>query len=274
MAPERDQRGAVRSLGARMLGGVRYAGGMTVLVGGVLGWLGRAAVRRSVRFGRGALSAQMVRVGVRSFGIVALVQLFIGVILALQMTPPLRDPWQQEQQVAVIIGFASFRMLGPIITAVVLSGFAGASIAAELGTMVVAEEIEAMEAMALNPIRYLVVPRVVATTLMMVLLTVLADWMICLGGWLTSRLVLGPRSFLGYWDRIQAQLTMTDLVTGLIMAAVFGLLISTIACHEGLRVRGGAEGVGRATTMTVVYSIVSIVVAACVFTVIFFVFGI
>jgi phospholipid/cholesterol/gamma-HCH transport system permease protein len=164
-------------------------------------------------------------------------------------------------------------MLGPIITAVVLSGFAGASIAAELGTMVVAEEIEAMESIALNTIRFLVVPRVLATLGMTVLLSAIADLMIALGGWLTSRLVLGPASYVGYWDRMQEQLKYKDFATGLVQAAVFGLLISIIACYEGLKVQGGAEGVGRATTMTVVYSIVAIVSAACVCTVIFYVFG-
>jgi phospholipid/cholesterol/gamma-HCH transport system permease protein len=153
---------------------------------------------------------------------------------------------------------------------VILSGFAGASIAAELGTMVVAEEIEALRAMALNPIRYLVVPRILATFVAMILLTVLADLMISIGGYVTSVMALGPQVHAVYWDRLQSALRYRDFFTGLTQAAVFGLLISLIACYEGLNVRGGAEGVGRATTMTVVYSIVAIVVAACIFTVIFY----
>jgi len=173
-------------------------------------------------------------------------------------------------KVANIIGVAGFRMLGPIITAVVLSGFAGASIAAELGTMVVAEEIEALEATALNPIRFLVVPRVLATFVVTVLLSVVADLMIALGGYVAS--VIIHAAVVGYWRRMQEQLLYRDFVTGLIQAGVFGILISIIACFEGLRVRGGAEGVGRATTMTVVYSIVAIIAAAAVFTAIFYVF--
>jgi phospholipid/cholesterol/gamma-HCH transport system permease protein len=271
MADGQQAGGWVQRTGAKALRGLRYAGGMAFLLGSAARWALRGAVSRRVRFGWPALAQQMVRVGVRSLGIVVLVQVFIGVILALQMTPPLAN-LQQEAQVARIIGVAGFRMLGPIITAVVLSGFAGASIAAELGTMVVAEEIEAMEAMALNVVRYLVVPRVLASVVMTVLLAVIADWMIAAGGWLTSRLVLGPDSYVNYWQRMHDQLKTTDFVTGLIQAGVFGLLISLIACHEGLRVRGGAEGVGRATTMTVVYSIVAIISAACVFTMIFYVF--
>jgi len=265
-------KGVIERIGAAVLEAVERIGGMTLLLGSALRWTWRALFTSKARFDVGALTFQMVRVGVKSVGIVTLVQVFIGVILALQMTPPLR-PFGQEGMVANIIGVAGFRMLGPIITAVVLSGFAGASIAAELGTMVVSEEIEAMQAIALNPIRYLVMPRVLATFAMTILLAVIADWMIAVGGWMTSRLVLGPESYVGYWQRMRDQLQYRDFITGLIQAGVFGILISVIACYEGLKVTGGAEGVGRATTKTVVYSIVAIVSAACVCTIIFYAFG-
>jgi phospholipid/cholesterol/gamma-HCH transport system permease protein len=259
----------VRSIGAKAIAGLTYAGGMSLLLWATLGWVFRGAVSPKVRFGWAAVAGQLVRVGVRSLSIVILVQVFIGVILALQMTPPLK-PWGQEDKIAMIIGVAGFRMLGPIITAVVLSGFAGASIAAELGTMVVAEELEAMEAMALNPVRFLVVPRLLATLVAMLFLTVVADLMIALGGYVMAALVVGHKE--GYWTRMHDQLHNTDFYTGLIMAGVFGILISLIACYEGLKVTGGAEGVGRATTMTVVNSIVAIVMAACVFTAVFYAF--
>jgi phospholipid/cholesterol/gamma-HCH transport system permease protein len=261
----------IEALGARVLVTLRYVGGMTMLLGSTLGWTWRSVLSRKIRLGP-PLMAQMHRVGLRSLGIVVLVQVFIGVILALQMTPPLAD-YGQQGQVCRIIGVAGFRMLGPIITAVVLSGFAGASIAAELGSMVVAEEIEALDAMAINPVRFLVVPRVLATFVMMLLLTVVADLMIGLGGYLTSRLVLGPESYVGYWDGMREQLRYRDFATGMVQAGVFGVLISLIACYEGLGVSGGAEGVGKATTMTVVYSIVAIILAAALFTAVFFVFG-
>jgi phospholipid/cholesterol/gamma-HCH transport system permease protein len=261
----------VEAVGARTLAAFRYVGGMSLLLASVVGWTIRGIVSPKVRLDRGAMATQMVRVGVRSLGIVCLVQGFIGVILALQMEPPLKD-FEQQSQVASIIGVAGFRMLGPIFTAVILSGFAGASIAAELGTMAVAEEIEAMDAMALNPVRFLVVPRVFATLTMMLLLTPIADMMIALGGYGTARGVLGPSVYNEYWRIMQDMLEFRDFFTGLTQAAVFGVLIGLIACFEGLNVRGGAEGVGRATTMTVVYSIVAIVLAACAFTVIFYVF--
>ncbi len=269
MSDHAAQRNFVEAVGARVLGGVCYLGGITILLGRAVS-VSRATLARSS--GRDALIVQMVRVGVRSVGIVCLVQIFIGVILALQLAPPL-EPWGQVEMIANIIGIAGFRMLGPILTAVVLSGFAGASIAAELGTMVVAEEIEALQAHALNPVRFLIVPRLLATFVMMILLTIIANWMIAIGGYVTALAVLDPEVSEGYWSLMRDQLRLRDFASGLIMAGVFGVLISLIACYEGLRVRGGAEGVGKATTMTVVYSIVSIVLAAGVFTAIFYVFG-
>ena len=266
-----NTRNVVEALGATVLAVARYAGGMLLLLGSTAAWSVRGLFTRKFRFGREALARQMIRVGVRSLGIVMLVQGFIGVILALQMAPPLGQ-FGQEPMIASVIGVAGFRMLGPIITAVVLSGFAGASIAAEIGTMVVAEEIEALEAIALNPVRFLVVPRVLATFVMAILLAVVADLMIAVGGYVAARLVLSPDVYEGYFDRMRYQLEYRDFYTGLIQAGMFGILISTIACYEGLKVRGGAEGVGRATTMTVVNSIVAIILASCVFTIIFFVF--
>ncbi|MFW6133615.1 MAG: MlaE family ABC transporter permease [Planctomycetota bacterium] len=269
---EARRRNAIEFLGARTLSGLRWAGGLSLLGRETFRWAGRGLVHRSARLRRGSLSVQMVRVGVRSLGVVFVVQSFIGAILAMQMAAPLAQ-WGQEGQIPRIVGAAGFRMLGPIITAVVLSGFAGASIAAELGTMVVSEEVEALKAMALNPVRFLVLPRVVATLVMMVLLTVLADLILAFGGYVTAWAALGPEVYRGYWDRMRDQLTYMDFFTGLIQGGVFGLLIGLIACFEGLGVRGGAEGVGRATTQTVVYSIVAIGAAALVCTMIFYAFG-
>ncbi len=256
-------------IGGMLLMGVQYVGGLGLLIGDSLRASWGYLFNPTSRLARKSLFEQMVRVGVRSVPIVVLVQIFIGVILALQMAPPLQD-YGQEASIADIIGIAGFRMLGPIITAIVISGYAGASIAAELGTMVVSEEIEALRAMAMNPIRYLVVPRILATIIMMVLLAIIADVMIALGGYLAAFLVLGSNVHVGYWGRMGDALKYRDFVTGLVQAGVFGVLVAGIACFEGLRVRGGAAGVGRATTKTVVNSIVAIILAAAVFTVIFY----
>jgi phospholipid/cholesterol/gamma-HCH transport system permease protein len=251
--------------------GVVYMGGLLRLV---LSIGQRLVVQRAGAGGRlrlAALVRQMVRVGVRAIPIVVLVQIFIGIILALNMAPVL-ESYGQLERVADIVAIATFRELGPLITAILLSGFAGASIAAELAAMVEGEELKAMRAMALDPVRFLVAPRVIATTIMMVGLAVIADIVGVTGGLLTSVFVLDI-SAQTYVDATRAALTTKDYYTGLAKAAVFGLIVSSLACYEGLRVQGGAEGVGRSTTTTVVKSIVALIAADTVFTAIFYVLG-
>jgi phospholipid/cholesterol/gamma-HCH transport system permease protein len=246
-------------------------GGITYLIGDVLLWTYRSMVSRRIRFGRTALMTQIVRTGVHSIGIVALVSACIGLILALQMEKPLAE-FGQTDKVANIIAVAVFRELGPLIAAIVLTGFAGASIAAELGTMVVGEEIEALEAHALNPIRFLVVPRVLATTFSLILLTVIGNLVSIISGGALSVYFIGVPYELYKANTIN-QLDVSDFMTGLIKAGVFGLILSTIACYNGLRVTGGAAGVGRATTDTVVQTIVCVIIADLVFTTLFYMVG-
>lgn len=245
-------------------------GGLAYLAGDVAGWLWQS-IRGQVRFGRTAAITQMVRVGVRSIGIVMLVSACIGVILALQMAPPLRD-FGQVDKTANIIGIAVFRELGPLIAAIVLTGFAGAAIAAEIGTMVVGEEIEALEAAALNPIRFLVVPRVLAATASLVILTIIGDLTAVVAGGAMGVFFLDVPYEL-YKQNTLNQLEPADFLTGLIKACVFGAILGTIACHNGLKVTGGAAGVGRATTDTVVQTVVTVVLADVLFTAMFYAVG-
>lgn len=226
---------------------------------------------QSRRMGWGNLWAQMDRVGVRSIPIVALVLGCIGAILALQTAPILRD-FGQLPRVADLIAIAVTRELGPLVAAVVLTGFAGAAIAAELGTMVVGEEVEALEAHAINPVRFLVVPRVVATTVMTVCLAVVADVAGILGGLLVGQLVLGI-DVDTYLQRTLDMIRVRDFVTGLVKAGVFGAMIAGIACRLGLSVTGGALGVGSATTRTVVYTIVALIAVDLLFTAAFYFLG-
>ena len=186
---------------------------------------------------------------------------------------PKLDEFGQAEQMATINSIAAFREMGPLWTAIVLSGFAGASIAAELGAMVTAEEIQALKSMGLSPIRFLVVPRLLATTIMTVLLTVIADLGMVAGGWFTG-VQLGIDSDTYYQLTFEA-VTVAGFASGLIKASVYGLLIGLIACYQGLSVQPweGSAGVGRATTLTVVYSIVAITGAAAVFTIIFYSYG-
>jgi len=242
-------------------------GGLAYLVFDTMRWICLACIYQRIRLGRSAVITQLVRVGVRSVGIVMLVCACIGFILAMQMQPPLAE-WGQQDKIANIVSVAVFRELGPLVAAIVLTGFAGASIAAEIGTMVVGEEIEALEAHALNPIRFLVVPRVLATTVSLVLLTVIGDvTAVFFSGVMTVFFLDVPYEL--YKSNTLEQLVIFDFFTGLIKAAVFGVILSALACYNGLRVTGGAAGVGRATTDTVVQTIVLVIIADLLFTWIF-----
>ncbi len=246
-------------------------GGVAYLIRDVIMWTFRAVVLRRVRLGRTALVSQLVRIGERAISIEKLVCACIGFILALQMEPPLADFGQQDK-IANIVGVAVFRELGPLIAAIVLTGFAGASIAAEIGTMVVGEEIEALEAHALDPIRFLVMPRVIATVISLVCLTVIGDLTaVFFAGVMAVGFLDVPYEL--YKQNTLSQLVASDFYTGLIKSAVFGLILSGIACHNGLRVTGGAAGVGKATTDTVVQTVVAVIIADLMFTAIFFKIG-
>jgi phospholipid/cholesterol/gamma-HCH transport system permease protein len=227
--------------------------------------------KRGRRLGWINLWDQMDRVGNRAIPIVALVGFCIGAILALQMAPTLKS-YGMVAKVADLIAIAQFRELGALMAAIVLTGFAGASIAAEMGTSVVSEEIEALHAHAINPVRFLVVPRILATTIMLVCVTVVADIAGVTGGMIVGRCFLGIGT-LQYLDHTVNALQLRDFFTGLAKAGVFGLIISSVACYLGLGVTGGAEGVGRATTRTVVYTIVSLITVDLMFNSFFYVFG-
>jgi len=259
----------VYKLGGHAIDIVTHTGSVLLLVIEALRWFLRNFKNRK-RMGTGAISTQIIRIGVRSIFIVSLVSFSVGLILALNMAPPL-DQFGSRQLVANIIGVAVLRELGPLMAAIVLTGFAGAAIAAELGTMVVGEEIEALEVHALDPVRFLVVPRLIASILSMFSLAVISNMVAVLGAMLISRLVLAiPYSI--FWSNMLDQLKGVDFWTGMIKAGIFGALIGAIACANGLKTSGGAAGVGRATTDTVVQCLVSIIIADSIFTAIFFIF--
>jgi len=251
---------------------LRFIGDLTFLIADAAVGIPRSLIHtKGRRLGWANLWAQMVRVGVRSIPIVSLVLFCIGAILSLQMVPILRE-YGAEDRVADIIAIAVGRELGPLVSAIVLTGFAGASIAAELGTMVVSEEIEALEAEAIDPIRFLVVPRMLATTIMMVCVAVIGDFAGGLGGLATSTAFIGLSPTL-YYHHTFAALKVRDFITGLIKAGVFGVLISALACRLGLGVTGGAQGVGVATTKTVVLTIVFLITVDLIFTSVFYFLG-
>jgi phospholipid/cholesterol/gamma-HCH transport system permease protein len=260
-----------RAIGGRVFAILDHIGYVLILLINATRWLIKGCFGKGTRLGRTAVVTQIVRVGVRSIVIVCLVSGCVGLILALQLAPPL-DEYGSREAVANIIGVAILRELGPLIGSIVLTGFAGASIAAEIGTMAVSEEIDALEAHALNPVRFLVVPRVLATSISMAMLAILADVVAIGAAMAVSVLALDiPR--VTYIENTLQQAKFVDFATGVAKAGIFGLLVGTIACANGLKLVGtssGADGVGRSTTATVVQCIVAITIADLIFTAIFF----
>lgn len=205
------------------------------------------------------LFVQMVRVGVQSIPVVLLMALFTGGVMALQIFTVLAR-FGAEGYVGSIVGLAMVRELAAVLGALMIAGRCGAAMGAELGTMRVTEQIDALEVLATDPIHYLVVPRVWATTLTLPLLVVLADAIGILGGYLVSVVVMGANP-VTYLDTTFQYMDLDDLSSGLVKAAVFGLLISVIGCSKGYHTTGGAEGVGRATTAAVVAGSIAVLVS-------------
>jgi phospholipid/cholesterol/gamma-HCH transport system permease protein len=214
---------------------------------------------------------QMVLAGIDSIPIVAMISLFIGIVLGLQGAYQLAK-FGATYFVTALVGVSMTRELGPLLTAIIIAGRSGSAFAAELGTMKVSEEIDALEAMGLNSVRFLVVPKYLAMLVMMPCLTLFADASGILGGALFEMSQL-DKTFAMCLTATRDSLEMHDITTGLIKSIVFGLIITTIGCKEGFSVKGGAEGVGKATTSSVVVSIFLIIFADVVFTAIFYFTG-
>lgn len=255
-------------VGASSRGFLRTLGGTSLLLADALYWGVVAPLRGRARPRRELVYVQMTRVGVRSIPIVCLVNFFVGMILAISMAGLLRQ-FGMVSKVASVVGVAVTRELAPLMTAIISSGFVGAAMAAELGTMTASEEVLALEASAVNPIRFLVVPRLLAVLVMLPALTVLANYMGLFGGYIVGVHLLGVGSD-RYLKLTQQIINPMDIGRGLVKAAAFGAIITLVACYQGLRVKGGAEGVGRATTNAVVISIVAIIVANLFFTTLFY----
>ena len=203
------------------------------------------------------IAEQSKKAGYDSFPIVSLVALFIGFIFALQ-TAYFMQRIGSEIYIASLVALSIVRELGPVITALVVAGRVGAAITAELGSMQVTEQIDALETLATNPIKYLVVPRFLALIIVMPLLTLYADSIGIFGSFLICTHKLGISSSM-YMHVTFDALLYKDLFTGLFKTIFFGMIIALVSCYEGFNVEGGAEGVGRATTKSVVASFILII---------------
>ena len=211
---------------------------------------------------------QMGFSGVRSIAIVFFVSIFTGIVLAMQSAYQLQK-MGAVIYVASLVAVSLCRELSPVLTALVVAGRVGSAIAAELGSMKVTEQIEALEIMAINPVRFLAVPRFLALFIMLPCLTVLSNISGILGGFLVGVGNLQINPYL-YVQTTYRYLELKDIYTGLTKSFVFAIVIALIACYQGLNTKGGAEGVGKATTNSVVASFILIILADCVLTAMFY----
>ena len=252
----------IENIGSPVAGAVRFAGGAFTL------FIRTIAAVVTPPFRPKHVFEQMSKIGVDSLPIVTLTNFFIGVVIALQSAYQMKKV-SAEMYIPALVAISICREIGPVITGLVVAGRVGASIAAELGSMKVTEQIDALETLAANPVKYLVAPRFLALVFMLPLLTIYADLIGITGGYAVSVYKLGLSSSL-YTKMTFLPLELKDVFTGLFKTVVFAALIAVISCYQGLRVEGGAEGVGGATTRAVVQSFIFIIVFDAVFTVIFY----
>lgn len=235
-----------------ILSWLQEVGEIFILLGDVIRELPAGARKISL------LVAQMSHIGVGSMPLTVIVALFTGAVAAVQASYQFRD-YVPMIYLGTVIGKSVVIELGPVLTALVVGGRVGASIAAELGTMRVTEQIDAMETMGISPVRFLVVPRFIAALIMLPILTIFADIVAILGGYLVSVLTLDVTSHT-FVSGLKLYFKAQDVFSGLIKAFCFGGIIAMMGCYYGLRSEGGAEGVGFATTKAVVASCLMILI--------------
>jgi phospholipid/cholesterol/gamma-HCH transport system permease protein len=254
-------------IGEATLNGLAYVGDLARLTGGVA----RAVFIEPFRGRKFPLSRpihQAMSIGVEALPIVSLISFFVGTILALQGAYQLRKLGAM-QLVADAVAVVITRELGPLMTAIMVIGRSGSAFAAEIGTMKVNEEIDALETMALEPVHFLVVPNFLAMILMMPCLTTWADFMGVVGGGFFGVTNAGF-TWVSYFRETLNALVMRDIVTGLIKSVMFGVVITAVGCQEGFETGLGSEEVGRSTTSAVVKSIFLVILVDLVFTAIFY----
>lgn len=244
-AEEAESAGWVARLGARSLE-------LFAFLGSLLHFLGEAvrAARRGVP--REVFTQQLLEIGARSLPLIGIAAFAIGVVMAIQ-TMTLLQKFGVVQYAAVGVGLGMTRELGPVVTALMVAGRAGSGISAELGSMRVTRQIDALRVLAVDPHRYLVATRILACVVAMPLLTAIADFLGILGGLMITTSV-GGVPVPAYIDTTLYYVTVGDVLTGLGKSAIFGLIVGTVAAHYGYHTEGGTTGVGRATTATVVVS--------------------
>ncbi|MCF7837942.1 MAG: ABC transporter permease [Candidatus Marinimicrobia bacterium] len=251
-------------LGRRTLLTCRHVGRALIMVGEaflMLRFVGSKRNRHEVLF-------QLFVTGIKSLGVITVVALFTGMILALQTGLELRR-FGQEVNIGTAVTVSLTREMGPFMTAMIIAASVGSAIAAQLGTMTVSEEIAALELMSINPVRYLVMPRLFALLIMLPILTVYTNIIGVVGGGIVGQTQLGV-SLRAYFDNALMYAANKDLYVGLFKAVIFGVIITAVACHQGFSTRDGAVGVGQATRRTVVISFLTMLVMGYMVTRVFY----
>lgn len=238
----------------------RMFAGLFLTSGGMVLLFGHSLVESRHAFHKfSEVLRQMRLIGYNTLPLTAMVGLFTGMIVALQTGVELKN-FGLQQIVGGIVGLSVTREMGPVITAFIIAGRVGAAMAAELGTMKVGEEIDALRAMGIAPERFLVMPRVVATLIMQPILTIYSVVIGVWGGALISATYLGVSSDI-YWHRLTSSVEVSDFMAGILKALVFGAITVTVCCQQGIATEGGAAGVGRSTTRAVVVTLTMILIS-------------
>ena len=240
---------------------------VSVLIVDTISWMVVAPLRgKGLRF-KSAVES-FVEFGVRSLPIVGMICFLVGVILALQASYTL-GKWGANRFIATLVAVSALREMAPLMTAILITGRSGSAITAEIGTMKVGEEIDALDVMGLNPIKYLVVPKFMAMLVAVPCVTVVAMFIMVLGGFAASVYVVGVDPSI-YFEMTTQSLVEKDLLIGMVKSIFFGVAICWVGVYRGMQVEGGAEGVGRQTTSSVVTSIFLIIIIDLIFTVLFY----
>lgn len=249
-------------IGKTVLQNIEEMGRILLLFLACLRWMFTRPVKFKLIF------KQMEFVGVKSLFVVILTGIFTGMVMALQSYHGFRL-FSAESLVGSTVALGMTRELGPVLTSLMVTARAGSAMAAELGTMRVTEQIDALYVMAANPVKYLIVPRVISGFTMVPLLTVISDFLGILGGYFVGVHLLGINEGV-FIKNITKLVELSDIYNGMTKAACFGLILSVIGCYKGFNTKGGAEGVGRATTEAVVLSSISILISDYFLTAIMF----
>ncbi len=243
----------VDRLGRLVIHSTEEAGKIMLLLLSAVGWMFRPPLKMR------NIMKQMEFVGVKSIFVVVLTGLFTGMVLALQTYHGFRM-FSAEGLVGGTVALSMTRELGPVLTSIMVTARAGSAMAAELGSMRVTEQIDALYVMAANPIQHLIVPRILAGVMMVPVLTIVSDFVGVVGGYFVGVEILGINEGI-FMKNLTKLVTLNDIYNGIVKAAVFGLILSLVGCYKGFNTTGGAEGVGRSTTEAVVLASVLILIA-------------